>query len=373
MNRIVEKIDFFTINTLIFNSLFNLVKKSKSKIFYKTDEVSLPLTVNGAFLGKEFVLHDLKIVLIVSNGGFFPYQNEEICNFSIKSKKLALSTLRMFSELEAQKKIALEKQSLNFLNSFNENQNDETGPEDHSKQIVSEIFHHNKIELFSEILNNLKHDISNPLFGISLVSQEIIERLEGDSINEIKETLQGIEQNAQRCHQIIKNFQNVYDPLIGNMTVDLTIVIRDTVLLTKSETRGIKILLENDETEQWTKKIQTNPIIVGQILFNLIINAAQAIKDTPKNEPRGLIKINLNKNENIITIAVCDNGPGIAPQIGAKIFSPFFTTKQTGTGLGLCICKKLIQKIKGNLSYYNNSPMPGVTFSLQLPYEYTNH
>lgn len=374
MNRIDDKINSFEINTSNYNLLFNLIRKSKSKIFYKTDEESLPLSINGAFLGKEFEIENLRIVLMVSNGGFLPYENEEILNFSLKSKNLAIETLQTFSKLEENKKTNLEHQAMVFLNSFNalstiSSQN----PQNNSKQIATEIFHHNKIELFSEILNNLKHEISNPLFGISLASKEIIDTLENKNSFEIKETLKGIEQNAERCHLIIKNFQNVYDPFIGHKKVELNTLIRDTIRLTKSEIRGLKIIFENLSLSQDKEVINTNPIIVGQILFNLIINSAQAIRENSHQDIDKFIKISTRKERNTISIDVLDNGPGVPSDLQMKIFDPFFTTKEKGTGLGLCICKKLAEKIKANLVYINKSAMPGATFSLQLPYENTDN
>ncbi len=102
-----------------------------------------------------------------------------------------------------------------------------------------------------------------------------------------------------------------------------------------------------------------------QILFNLIVNSAQALNESKVAVPE--IKLVVDKVDNNLFLHVIDNGPGISSEQAEKIFNPFFTTKEKGTGLGLAICHTLAKKLEGELTYENNNN--GAHFKLRLPYE----
>ena len=99
-----------------------------------------------------------------------------------------------------------------------------------------------------------------------------------------------------------------------------------------------------------------------RVFNNLLKNAIQAI---PKNK-KGEIKIFLTANENSIIIAVSDNGVGIEESRQNKIFVPYFTTKSTGTGLGLAMVKQIIENHHGNIDFKSEIEK-GTTFTIVLP------
>ncbi|PIY90655.1 MAG: hypothetical protein COY74_00250, partial [Nitrosopumilales archaeon CG_4_10_14_0_8_um_filter_34_8] len=94
------------------------------------------------------------------------------------------------------------------------------------------------------------------------------------------------------------------------------------------------------------------------VFSNLIKNAIDAIGDNP-----GSIEIKCQENGNCVTIDIIDSGPGIKENNINKIFEPLYTTKQTGTGLGLVSCKNIIEQHGGKLSVKNNP----TTFTITLP------
>ena len=114
-------------------------------------------------------------------------------------------------------------------------------------------------------------------------------------------------------------------------------------------------------------KIFTNPTWLSQIIFNLIINAAQAIKECGIQRGKSIIKIYITKTNDGLSIAVIDNGPGIDKNLIQSIFKPFFTTKDSGTGLGLSICQNLAHQMGTKIEFKNNSPLLGATFWINLP------
>ena len=117
--------------------------------------------------------------------------------------------------------------------------------------------------------------------------------------------------------------------------------------------------------------IKTNPTWLAQIIFNFIINSAQAIRLSTPALANQKITITVTNQyldtQSFLVISVTDTGPGIQKELIEKIFQPFITTKKEGTGLGLSICNYLTTKLGGKIFFSNNIPLPGATFSIELP------
>jgi signal transduction histidine kinase len=231
--------------------------------------------------------------------------------------------------------------------------------------ISTELYHSQRVSLLGELLNTLQHELSNPLFGLNLTGT----LLANDAHNkETKEILQEICHNANRSQTIIKNFSNLYNDQQEYKKINLYKFIEEVITLTKSETKEIVKKIEccgfdaDDPVE-----IETNSTCLTQIVFNLIINAGQAIKSANTRVNQNSIIINLKKNKQAVTLSVIDDGPGVKPELTANIFKPFFTTKESGTGLGLSICQNLAEQLGTKIHFQNNSPFPGATFSINLP------
>jgi signal transduction histidine kinase len=104
--------------------------------------------------------------------------------------------------------------------------------------------------------------------------------------------------------------------------------------------------------------------VLGQVVLNLLLNAAQALPAATKDDNR--ISVRLSESAMGAQLTVSDNGPGIPTEHLARIFDPFFTTKEAGTGLGLAICRELITQAGGAISV-QSEPQQGATFVLTLP------
>lgn len=102
---------------------------------------------------------------------------------------------------------------------------------------------------------------------------------------------------------------------------------------------------------------------IEQVLINLLKNASEACEKQPV--PEVALKAGIAKNGDI-ELCVTDNGPGILPQVMDKIFIPFFTTKQGGSGIGLSLCRQIISRHGGNIRA-ENRPEGGCAIHIQLP------
>ncbi|MGZ3787439.1 MAG: sensor histidine kinase [Bacteriovorax sp.] len=379
-----------------FNSLFNLVKKSKNKIFNQTLSLKEDLDVVGNFLAKEIDLKNYSVIYLISRNSFLPPSSEEQELFQGLSGHLQPLFMKILDkEKNDLKKEVLKKSLENFPEKIHVRKNSHllfsnesdllpmevthlmTFPIDDEEGTVmdlsnigkdtisTELYHSQRVSLLGELLNTLQHELSNPLFGLNLTGS----LLAGDALDEDSESLlKEICLNANRSQTIIKNFSNLYNDQQEYKKIHLYHFIEEVITLTKSETKEIQKKIEcigflsSDSLE-----LETNSTCLTQIIFNLIINAAQAIKSAGNRVQNNSIIIKLIKETNSITIAVVDDGPGVGPDLINNIFEPFFTTKDSGTGLGLSICQNLARQLGSKIQFQNNSPFPGATFSINLP------
>ena len=105
-------------------------------------------------------------------------------------------------------------------------------------------------------------------------------------------------------------------------------------------------------------------VLLEQVLLNLVLNSLQAMLDTPQE--RRLVEITTQSTDTSLVIAVADRGPGIDADAEAHLFEPFFTTKADGLGLGLNICRTIVESHHGRLTFANR-PDGGALFMVHLP------
>lgn len=386
-----------------FNGLFNLVKKSKNKNFSQSLALKDDLSIVGNFLAKEIDLKNYSIIYLTSRNSFLPPTQEEHEKFQELSFFLHPLLLKVLDKEKMDLKKEILKKSLeNFPEKITIKKSDqiiftnlkETSSCENSNlmsfpletednittmelsnfskdKLSTELYHSQRVSLLGELLNTLQHELSNPLFGLHLTSS-ILER---ETKN--KETaviLSDISQNASRSQTIIKSFSNLYNGKQEFKKISLHRFIEEVITLTKSETKEIIKHIECIGFDPKDLKndllIITNPTCLTQIIFNLIINAAQAIKEDSTNLRKSSIIIRLTKNEAEVKIEVVDNGPGVKQDDILAIFQPFFTTKNSGTGLGLSICQNLAHQLGSEIEFKNNYPLLGATFSISLPFTY---
>jgi C4-dicarboxylate-specific signal transduction histidine kinase len=104
-------------------------------------------------------------------------------------------------------------------------------------------------------------------------------------------------------------------------------------------------------------------VLLEQVLLNLVLNGLQAMQDMPAH--RRIVEIETVAAEGRVTLSVADHGPGVDPKAAAQLFTSFFTTKQDGLGLGLNICRTIIESHRGRLSFDSRNG-GGAVFIVQL-------
>ncbi|WP_412470445.1 MULTISPECIES: sensor histidine kinase [unclassified Halobacteriovorax] len=343
-----------------FNTLFAKVRKSKNKSFDQKELLNKDIQLDGHFLAKELSFRDFNLIILLSRNDLFPIADIDRTNFD---KLIIKSIPKLFNiitvESSRQSKIERDKILSNFpINSFVIEDDgvkiNQIGIEDHQQDTSS--LHHERILLMGELLNTLRHELSNPLFGIDLSHNLLIEQTEDF---DVKDTLSHISNSVKRSQAIIQEFSNLYKDDEEFTSTSLKNLIAETIILTKSESRSHKVNFDMSNDIE----IMTNGTLLSQVIFNLLINSSQSLN--VNNIANSRIDINVSEVNNKILIDIIDNGPGISKDIENNIFNPFFTTKDTGTGLGLAICKNLTKKINGDI--YLIESEEGAHFQINIP------
>lgn len=381
-----------------FNKVFQSIKKAKSRVFNKQSFGQDSVEPIGTFMAKTFTSSRYNVVLILGRNDFLPPLKEELETFHEVANHLEPvlnAILRRSSQddkisniIDVLENIPLPLSITNRSDSYlfkNEpfEKLKESDIKDYKclekelfgKNILklyfypgnredTDLYHFYRVSLLGELLNTLRHELSNPLFGLSLAADIFQDE---DLDEEIQETISDIKTNSERCQTIIKNFSNLYQEEENFKTFDLITVLEETIILTKSETKGIR---KEVISESRPINVYSNPTWISQIVFNLIINAGQAIQEfLPQEQLRNsFIQVKVDQSNGSTLIHVVDNGPGIPNDLMDKVCNAFVTTKDSGTGLGLAICKSLLKKLDGDLYFKNNSDN-GVTFTVSLPME----
>ena len=229
-----------------------------------------------------------------------------------------------------------------------------------------------KLAAIGTLAASINHEIRNPLFIIKGFAESHLENLKAGvyrSKEEILEKSQEIHQktieHAQLAMEIMKRLaifaKESAKQEIRFEEVDLKKTFENVLPLVQHELELDKIQLEEKIPED-LKPIRADRGHIEEIFFNLVVNACQAMKNG------GTIDIGAEQQNGHVKVFIKDNGPGIPSEDLSKIFEPFYTTKESGTGLGLYITKKLVERSGGRISV-ESRPSGGTRFVLQFPVE----
>ena len=137
----------------------------------------------------------------------------------------------------------------------------------------------------------------------------------------------------------------------------LSQVIEEAIALTRASVRdrGLRLTVETDPPGV---RVEIDKIQVQQVLFNLLRNAIEAMQDQPKRE---LVVATSLVQGGMVEISVADTGPGLVAEVRAKLFQPFVTTKVHGMGVGLSVCRAIVESHGGRL-WADDNPSRGTIF-----------
>ncbi|MCL2264684.1 MAG: ATP-binding protein [Treponema sp.] len=227
------------------------------------------------------------------------------------------------------------------------------------------LLRNEKISIWQNMAQQLAHEIKNPLTPIKLSAERVLRRWRNDpeKINEIIEnSMMAIIQETEGLSVLLNEFKTLSKPMEPSKSLtDLKTPVEEIINTYSPLYRHVKFEITHIESDLKIK-IDKNRIV--QILTNIIINAIDAISGNGTIE----IRSDLVKKREVCycRISVKDTGKGIDAQDKANIFTPYFTTKESGTGLGLPIVERIVND-HGGVIWFDSAPGMGTTFYIDLP------
>ncbi len=217
-----------------------------------------------------------------------------------------------------------------------------------------------------EMASSLAHELNQPLAAISSYSTGCTNLLKGGNlpVDALAEALEKIGKQARRAGEIVRGIREFVQRREPRRTTCSLDELVDTVLpLLQAEFRkhGVKLI---DRRTPMLPILHADRVMLEQVILNLTKNAIEAMADTPPGSREVTIETGRENGQLIITVA--DRGCGIEPDQLERLFLPFYTTKQEGMGMGLNICRSIVEYHHGRL-WVEPNPGGGSRFRVSLP------
>jgi two-component system sensor kinase FixL len=218
-----------------------------------------------------------------------------------------------------------------------------------------------------EMSASIAHELNQPLAGIlsnAAAGQRFIDRGNVDH-GEIRELLGDIIEDGHRASDVVRGIRGmVKKEQVARRSVNLNEVVMDAVRMISPDTllRSCHVETSLDAS---LRAIEADPVQLQQVLLNLVINAFDAMRDTPI--PRRKVVIATQSNgDGTVCASVRDYGAGISAEMQNRLFDPFFTTKNEGLGMGLAIARSILESHNGTITG-ENADGGGARFEFVLP------
>jgi PAS domain S-box-containing protein len=235
------------------------------------------------------------------------------------------------------------------------------------QQAREELAHAGRLSVMGEMATGIAHELNQPLTAIANYAQACRRLLEASETTDpdVLESIAEITNEAMRAGEIIHRLRGLLRRQESKQSVcDVNALIRDLSKLADMDVRVHDAWLELDLTDD-LPKVLVDEIQIQQALLNLIHNGLEAMAGLAYPDKRISVR-SLRSGEDEVEVRVVDRGKGVPEDTEKRLFQPFFTTKESGMGIGLSLSRSLIMSHGGRL-WFSRNPDRGMTFHLTLP------
>ena len=238
-----------------------------------------------------------------------------------------------------------------------------------------------RLVTMGEMASSVAHELNQPLTAITNYCNGMVTRVENNAIDkgDLIAALQKTSRQAERAGQIIhriRAFVKRSEP--QRQKASAQTIVEDAVDLAGIELRRRNVSIQT-YVAQRLPAIMVDPILIEQVVLNLLKNAAEAIDNAKLPSSRRRIELRVvprhtPEEGEVIEFTVSDKGPGLKDEVIARLYEAFFSTKVDGLGIGLSLCRSIIESHRGRIkavNLYNGDTPAGCRFSFTLPVEPT--
>lgn len=234
------------------------------------------------------------------------------------------------------------------------------------RKTQADLAHAARLTTMGELVASITHEVNQPLGAMKLSAQAGLRwlRREPPDLERIDASLNRVVDNAQRADALISKLRNMAKKgELAASPLDLNKIAKDVIELLHGEAieRGITCLTDLDPD---LPAVKGDEIQLQQVIVNFVMNGFDAMAVTPGEDRQ--ITIRSRNRAGGVALEVTDAGPGIEPAMQERLFDAFFTTKSHGMGMGLSICRSIVEAHDGKIEVFNNEPR-GATFRISLP------
>jgi C4-dicarboxylate-specific signal transduction histidine kinase len=267
--------------------------------------------------------------------------------------------------LSSQAAISLENARL-YSELVSENRERQTA-EDALRDAQAELARAVRLTTMGELAASLSHELRQPLAAIVMNGSASIRWLEHEppEVDEARDAASRVVRDAQRADEVIRGLGALARKSAPQVTtIHIDDVVREVLALTHSELQRRGVALRLDLAADG-RAVSGDRVQLQQVLLNLIMNGVDAMTAATERT-RQLGVSSAPVGDGSIEVSIEDTGTGVAPEIAQRIFEPFFTTKADGLGMGLSICRSIIEAHGGRLWMSPRTPR-GTALHFSLP------
>jgi len=232
----------------------------------------------------------------------------------------------------------------------------------------SALAHAARVATLGELSASIAHEVNQPLAAIVTNGEAAVRWLarEEPDLQEAHDALGRVIQDGRRASEVIRRIRALSRKSEQKKTpLDLNVTLAESLALLRREIAGRGISLQLDLTER-LDPVEADRIQLQQVLVNLLMNAVQAMDGTAQGQRRLTVRSFMDEDRNV-RVQVQDAGAGFDDDTAKNLFNAFFTTKDSGMGMGLSICRSILEAHGGRIWATRNDG-PGATFHISLPH-----
>src|SRR5438874_1125620 len=233
-----------------------------------------------------------------------------------------------------------------------------------SRRSAQQTIESERLNALTLLAAGVAHEIGNPLNSLHIhlqLMERKVRELDDNSKAELQDSIDVARSEIGRLDSIVTQFLRAIRPSRPQLHPEnLNVIIEEAVSFFGPEIRDREVVVEKEQRSD-LPLLQIDRDQMKQAFYNVIKNSLEAMKR------RGILRIHTNMDDKHVLISFIDSGGGMSPEDLSRVFEPYFTTKLSGTGLGLLIVRRIVREHGGELSI-ESSQGKGLTLTIRLPY-----